>query len=203
VLVRWRTSDEGGRRSGPPTAPVYAATAEELEGVSWLSAEAKVVGGVHVLRTLRRHDLTPELDSVVRQGWRIIDGAVLLSCWCDSYHGDRSAFSQIVDYEAAVNGRGIPDLDLTEDRTERVPKLLRRGMGFAWRALYVQRRQFPNIEMSAYISVSPTLFDADYFTGNVTFCAVRTGERPYIDRELLKDEIVAAMFSTDCVIDLD
>jgi hypothetical protein len=27
VLVRWRTSDEGGRQSGPPTASVYAATA--------------------------------------------------------------------------------------------------------------------------------------------------------------------------------
>jgi hypothetical protein len=24
--VRWRTFEEGGRRSGPPTAPVYAAT---------------------------------------------------------------------------------------------------------------------------------------------------------------------------------
>lgn len=24
--MRWRTAEEGGRRSGPPTAPVYAAT---------------------------------------------------------------------------------------------------------------------------------------------------------------------------------
>ncbi|WP_329049131.1 hypothetical protein OG738_40895 [Amycolatopsis sp. NBC_01488] len=171
--------------------------------MSWLSAEAEAVGGLHVLRTLRRHDLTPELDAVVRQGWRIIDGAVLLSCWYDSYHGDRLTFSQIMDYEVAVNGRGIPDLDLTEVRNDRVPKLLRRGIAFAWRALHVQQHQFPDIEMSAYISVSPTLFDANYFTGNVTFCAVRTGERPYIDRELLKDEIVAAIFSRDCVIDLD
>jgi hypothetical protein len=27
ALVRWRTTEEGGRRSGPPTAPVYMATA--------------------------------------------------------------------------------------------------------------------------------------------------------------------------------
>lgn len=171
--------------------------------MSWLSVEAEAVGGVRILRTLRRHDLTPELDAVVRQGWRIIDGAVLLSCWYDSYHGDRSTFSQLMDYEVAVNGRGIPDLDLTEDRNERVPKLLRRGMTFAWRALHVQRHQFPNVEMSAYISVSPTIFDADYFTGNVTFCAVRPGEGPYIDREFLKDEIVVEIVSSDCVIDLD
>ncbi|MFJ9779104.1 hypothetical protein ACIRSS_05950 [Amycolatopsis sp. NPDC101161] len=96
--------------------------------------EAEAVGGVQILRTLRRDDLTPELDAVVRQGWRIIDGALLLSRWYDSYHGDRSTFSQVVDYEVAVNGRGVPDLDLTEGRNKRVPKLLRRGMAFAWRA---------------------------------------------------------------------
>lgn len=27
AVVRWRIADEGGRRSGPPTAPVYMATA--------------------------------------------------------------------------------------------------------------------------------------------------------------------------------
>jgi hypothetical protein len=27
ALVSWRSAEEGGRRSGPPTAPVYAATA--------------------------------------------------------------------------------------------------------------------------------------------------------------------------------
>lgn len=171
--------------------------------MSWLSAEAEMVGGTHILGTLSRHELTPELDVVVRQGWRIVDGAVLLSSWYESYHGDRSTFSETMDYEVAVNGRGIPDLDLTEDRYVRVPRLLRRGMAFAWSALHVQHSQFPDIEMSAYVSVSPTLFDAEYFTGNVTFCSVRHGERPYIDRELLKDEIVAAIFTRDCVLDLD
>jgi hypothetical protein len=31
-LVVWRTHDEGGRRSGPPTAPVYMATAVFVKG---------------------------------------------------------------------------------------------------------------------------------------------------------------------------
>ncbi|EEP71891.1 hypothetical protein MCAG_02218 [Micromonospora sp. ATCC 39149] len=162
-----------------------------------------MVGGAHILETLRRHDLTPELDTVVRHGWRIIDGAVLLASWYESYHGDRLTFSEAMDYEVAVNGRGIPDLDLTEDRYVRVPRLLRRGMAFAWSALRMQHSQFPDIEVSAYVSISPTLFDPDYFTGNVTFCAMRYGERPYIAQELVNDEIVAAIFTKDCVFDLD
>jgi hypothetical protein len=31
-VVLWRTRDEGGRRSGPPTAPVYMATAVFVQG---------------------------------------------------------------------------------------------------------------------------------------------------------------------------
>ncbi|WP_199510608.1 hypothetical protein [Nucisporomicrobium flavum] len=170
--------------------------------MSWLSAEAEAVGGTHVLSTLRRHDLTPELDAVVKQGWRVVGGAVLLSAWYDSYHGDRSTFPHVMDHEVAVNGRGIPDLDLTEAQRERVPALLRRGIAFSWSALHVQHQQLPDVEMSAYVSVSPALFDADYFTGNVTFCAVRHGERSYIAREFLKDEIVVAIFTRDCVLDL-
>ncbi|SDM67647.1 hypothetical protein SAMN04489726_2854 [Allokutzneria albata] len=32
ALVRWKSAEEGGRVSGPPTAPVYAATAVFVEG---------------------------------------------------------------------------------------------------------------------------------------------------------------------------
>ena len=155
------------------------------------------------MATLRRHDLPAELVAVVRRGWRIIDGAVLLSSWYESYHGDRATFPAVTDYEAAVNGRGIPDLDLPDDSSVRVPALLRAGMAFAWSALHMQNKQFPDIEVSAYVSVSPTLFDPDYFTGNVTFCAVRPDERPYINQAMLKDEIVAALSSTDCVLPLE
>jgi hypothetical protein len=170
--------------------------------VPWLSPKAEKIGGTSILGTLRRNDLMPDLEAVVKRGWQIVDEAVLLSSWFESYHGDRSTFPGVMDYEIAVNGRGIPDFDLPEDGRVRVPRLLRRGMAFAWSALHVQNNQFPDIELSAFVSVSPTLFDPDYFTGNVTFCAVRPSERPYIDRVFLNDELVAAIFTTDCVIDL-
>lgn len=32
AVVQWRTADEGGRRSGPPTASVYMATAVFVQG---------------------------------------------------------------------------------------------------------------------------------------------------------------------------
>ncbi len=32
AVVSWRSAQEGGRRSGPPTAPVYAATAVFVQG---------------------------------------------------------------------------------------------------------------------------------------------------------------------------
>ncbi|MEC4571608.1 hypothetical protein [Streptomyces virginiae] len=32
AVVSWRSAEEGGRRSGPPTAPVYAATAVFVHG---------------------------------------------------------------------------------------------------------------------------------------------------------------------------
>jgi hypothetical protein len=171
--------------------------------VAWLSVEAETIGGPDLWGTLRRSDLMPELDAVVRHGWRIVDGAVLLSSWHDSYHGSRSVFPETMDYEIAVNGRGIPDLDLSEDMRVRLPLLLRRGAAFAWSALRAQLKQFPDIEVAAYVTISPTLFDPDYFTGNTTFCTVRPGERPYITQQLLdNDEIVAAAFTNDCVPDL-
>jgi hypothetical protein len=32
AVVTWKTAEQGGRRSGPPTAPVYAATAVFMRG---------------------------------------------------------------------------------------------------------------------------------------------------------------------------
>lgn len=32
AIVTWRTAEQGGRRSGPPTVPVYAATAVFVRG---------------------------------------------------------------------------------------------------------------------------------------------------------------------------
>ncbi|WP_273938065.1 hypothetical protein [Kutzneria chonburiensis] len=54
-------------------------------------------------------------------------------------------------------------------------------MAFAEAALKRAEKDLPHVEVVAYVSVSPTLFDPDRYTGNVTFCAVRQGDPPYPD----------------------
>ncbi|MFD0522910.1 hypothetical protein [Paractinoplanes durhamensis] len=49
----------------------------------------------------------------VDDGWTVDErGAWLLRRFLATYSGSPSAFSDVTGYEAAVNGRGIPDLDL-------------------------------------------------------------------------------------------
>ncbi|WP_273938064.1 hypothetical protein [Kutzneria chonburiensis] len=60
--------------------------------------------------------------------WFELDGAVLLKGWHASYHGDRARFTDTTGYELAVNGRGIPDLDLAEEGEARAERL----RGEAW-----------------------------------------------------------------------
>ncbi|MFC0548099.1 hypothetical protein [Kutzneria chonburiensis] len=113
--------------------------------------------------------------------WFELDGAVLLKGWHASYHGDRARFTDTTGYELAVNGRGIPDLDLAEEGEARAERLRGRGVAFAEAALKRAEKDLPHVEVVAYVSVSPTLFDPDRYTGNVTFCAVRQGDPPYPD----------------------
>ncbi|MFI9643748.1 hypothetical protein ACIG87_27450 [Micromonospora sp. NPDC051925] len=163
-----------------------------------MSAEAAKIMGRGFFQTVGQDDLLPEFQPVLDSGWTVVNGAILLKGWYESYFGERSRFLETIDYEVSVNGRGIPDLDLAEAREARVPMLLRRGVAFAWAALHVQRSQLPDAKMAAYISAAPTLVDPDYFTGNVTFCAQRPGQLPYIEPERLTEEIVAALFTEDC-----
>jgi len=118
---------------------------------------------------------------VFDDSWFELDGAVLLKGWHANYHGDRARFTDTTGYELAVNGRGIPDLDLAEVGEARVERLRTRGMAFAEVALKKAETDVPNVEVVAYVSVSPTLFDPELFTGNVTFCAARPGDPPYVD----------------------
>ncbi|MEU8001041.1 hypothetical protein AB0B66_07755 [Catellatospora sp. NPDC049111] len=164
-----------------------------------MSVRAGRIAGADLVSTVTRDDLVPEWADVVSRGWTVSDRAVLLGAWYMSYHGDRSSFSETMDYEAAVNGRGIPDLDLTVEGQERAAMLLRRGVAFAWAALHEQHRQLPEVEVAAYISSAGTLVDPDHFTGNVTFCAVRPGQPPYIDPAQLTDDIVVSIATGDCV----
>lgn len=158
--------------------------------------------GQNFLSTLGVGDLCPAYASVLDRGWTIVGDAVLLIGWHESYHGDRARFPTTLDYEISVNGRAIPDLDLLEEGETRAALLLRRGTAFAWAALHEQYRQLPEVSMIAYVSAAPTLFDPDYFTGNVTFCCMRPGEPSYMNSAGGAMEFVISLVTGDCVAPL-
>lgn len=149
---------------------------------------------------LTPEDLYPGYQTVVADGWLTQeDGAVLLRAFREGYHGDRASFQYVEDYEAAVNGRAIPDLDLPQTAALRVPLLARRGLAFAWQALCVLNTQLPGTQAVGYVSIAPVLFDPQVVVGSVTFCSLRDAQPPYRDRMLLDPhEIVFAVDSDEC-----
>jgi hypothetical protein len=62
----------------------------------------------------------PNGRQILKDGWWMKTGAVLLREFLRGYHGDRDRFAIIASYESAVNGRGIPDLDLSSYDDERI-----------------------------------------------------------------------------------
>lgn len=163
-----------------------------------MSLEAVRIVGSDFLQGVTQDDLFSGYKATLSRGWTVVDDAILLTSWYESYYGRRDRFPTITDYEVAVNGRGIPDADLAEEGEARARRLLRRGAAFAWAALYGQHCQLPETRMAAYVSAAPTLLEPDHFTGNVTFCAMRLGHSPYIDPAGLACEIVFALFTEDC-----
>ncbi|GAA0954896.1 hypothetical protein [Nonomuraea longicatena] len=159
--------------------------------------------GQNFLSTVGVDDLFPAYAPVLDRGWAILGDAVVLVGWHESYRGDRARFPTTLDYEISVNGRAIPDLDLLEEGEARAGSLLRRGAAFAWAALHEQYRQLPEVRMIAYVSAAPTLFDPDYFTGNVTFCSMRPGGSSYMNPVDGAMEFVISLVTDDCVTSLD
>jgi len=125
-----------------------------------------------------QEDLMPALTSVVDQGWFELDGAYLLKAWHESYYGPRQ---DVKSYEFAVNGRGIPDLDIEEAGDARAKRLLTRGIVFARAALRRARADTPRAEIAAAVSAAPVLTDPDRITGYVTFWTVRPDDWPAVD----------------------
>jgi hypothetical protein len=166
--------------------------------VASMSAAMTRIMGPGFLRTVTRDDLSEGYEGLLSDGWVVVDDAVLLSGWLESYYGRRAGFARTMSYELAVNGRGIEDLDLTEGGEARIPRLLRRGVAFAWAALHVQHRQLPEVRMTAWVSAAPVLMEPDRFTGYVTFFATRPGEPVADDPTRYADEIVIALFTEDC-----
>lgn len=134
------------------------------------------------LDSVTHEDLTPQLSEIAAEGWmRDEEGAWLLRAWYGSYHGRRSDFTDLTGYEAAVNGRGIPDLDLPVDDDMRANKLIRRSYSFACEALIQLRRIADPPQVTAFISLAKTWTDDPVYVANITFWSRHEGEAPYFD----------------------
>jgi hypothetical protein len=149
------------------------------------------------LDLVTRQDLPPGFGTVVDEGWvREPDGAWLLRALRRSYSGRRSAFTDLTGYEAAVNGRGIPDYDLPASDPERADALIRRSYSFACAALGQLDRVVNPPEMTGFISVTKTATDDPVFVANVTFWARHDGEPPYIDAGDFVTDVAAMLIDS-------
>jgi hypothetical protein len=160
------------------------------------SDEASAILDATGVYRLTQDDVPEGFREVVAGGWLSDDGAMLLRRFRDSYFGDRARFTDILGYEIAVNGRGVPDLDITVGGRDRARLLLRRGLAMAWSALHEASRSFPKVTVFGYVSVSPTLMDPDDWTGNVTFSSGENAQ-PYFDIETAPG-IIVLLDSKEC-----
>ncbi|MFJ7913098.1 hypothetical protein [Kitasatospora sp. NPDC096204] len=133
------------------------------------------------LKRATKGDVPELFQCALDAGWEVDPGgAWVLRHFSESYHGNRSSFTDLTGYEAAVNGRAIPDLDLADDDPARVETLARRAYAFACSALFALRQVPGAPSGSAYISIGPALYDENVVTGSVTFCMQHEGEAPYL-----------------------
>ena len=164
-----------------------------------MSADALKVLGSDFLQGIRTSDMYSPLRAVVDEGWEMEGDAALLVGFRESYFGERSRFSTTGGYETAVNGRGIPDLDIAELGEECIHRLMRRGTSFAWEALYAANMLLPGISLISRISAAPILMDPDYFTGYVTFCSSRFSDDAGIGVAIGQSGIQILISSEDCI----
>ncbi|GAA2483974.1 hypothetical protein [Winogradskya humida] len=142
------------------------------------------------------------LSLAVDEGWTRDDrGAWLLRRFLATYSGSPDAFTDLTGYEAAVNGRGIPDLDLTGPSRSRAADLARRGVAFSLAALYRLNEEHPDHPAAvAYLTISAVdMDDEDVYVADITFVTVHDGEPPYVkDLEQVTTGAILAIGSAEC-----
>jgi hypothetical protein len=134
--------------------------------------------------------------SVIEDGWVLDDGAALLVAFRRSYFGSRSA--EAVDWELAVNGRGIPDDDITVYADERIRLLMRRGVAFAWEALRALGESIPGHPMIARVSTGEVMTSPGEFTGYVSFFSAAFADAMCVGRWNEGDGVLVYLFSDEC-----
>jgi len=155
------------------------------------------------LTAVSRGDVPEGFQRTVDEGWtRDERGAWLLRNLVATYHGSPEAFSDLTGYEAAVNGRGVPDLDLAVGGKARAEALARRGVAFARAALFRLNAEYPDHPpAAAYISISEVDMDDEIlYVGDVTLVTAHDGEPPYLaDIEGVTANAVLAIDSAECL----
>ena len=139
--------------------------------------------GDEAVRDAPPGDLPALFEAAVAGGWTADDrGAWLLRHFRETYHGSPDSFGDLTGYEAAVNGRAIPDLDLAVPGPARAAALARRGVAFARAALRRLDAEHPgHPPAAAYVSVSEVDMDDEItYAGNITFVTTHEGEPPYL-----------------------
>jgi hypothetical protein len=146
------------------------------------------------------NDVPSRCREVVAEGWiRDAEGAVLLCALLRSYHGRRSAFIDVRSYEAAVNGRAVPDMDLPVMGPQRVEMLIRRSYFFACGALSQLRKMADPPQVTAFIVINRTDTEDPVYVGTVTFWARHEGEKPYFElSDNDPDDAMMSIESADC-----
>lgn len=153
------------------------------------------------LGQVTKEDVPELFQSALDAGWALDpSGAWVLRLFSEGYRGDRASFTDLTGYEAAINGRAVPDLDLAEDDPARIETLIRRAYSFARGALFALH-QIPSAPSGrAYISIGPTLYDENLVTASVTFCVQHEGEEPYLaDISRMTLSGILVVDSEDCV----
>ncbi|ACU77455.1 conserved hypothetical protein [Catenulispora acidiphila DSM 44928] len=125
--------------------------------------------------------VTPAAREVLASGWMTEpSGANVLVELRAGYHGPDFRPGDLTGYEAAVNGRGVADDDITVEGDERERALLVRAVSYAVQAL-AEARELPDRDrLTAVVSLSMSGDDVPVPTAKVTFYVQRDDERPYL-----------------------
>ncbi|RFU41154.1 hypothetical protein DZF91_13320 [Actinomadura logoneensis] len=158
-----------------------------------MTPDARRVLGDGFVASVRASDIYGR--SIIEDGWVLEEGAALLVAFRKSYFGTRSAGT--VDWELAVNGRGIPDDDITAHGDERIRLLMQRGTAFAWEALRALGSSFPGHPMIARVSISEVMSAPGEFTGYVSFFSAAFAEAMRVER-WGEGEMLLYLFSEEC-----
>jgi hypothetical protein len=97
-----------------------------------------------------------------------------------SYHGPGPRPGDLTGYEAAVNGRGIADQDITAQGEARERELLIRAVSYAKLAMDQARDLPERNRLTAVVSLSMSGDDVPVPTAKVTFFVQHDDERPYL-----------------------